>query len=544
MRLNKWLFLILILGSVLRLFALGEFNPGFFRDESAIAVNAYSIWQTGRDEYGFAFPVVFRSFEVFFMPLYIYLLAPIVGIFGLNEFNSRVLSAVSGIFALLSIYLIAFQIWKEKAAALLSSFLLAISPWHILYSRGSFEGNLALTLFSFGFLFLLKFLEKSTVLNLSLSTLLFILSMYSYQSERLVVPLLGLISFILLFKKIIALQKKLFIPILITVFLMIPILSLSFEPGSYHRAFGVSIFSGESVPPGWIEGRPAGIFVNNVYFLRLRQVSALYLSYFSARNLFFEGDANLQRGAENFSVFYGILLPALIFGFVLVFREKRKITWLLVSWVLLAPLPASLTSDPFHTYRSLLLYFPLTILMGAGLYKIFKFSRFRVFPLFFLAVLLFNLSLFLYSYFALTPVTRAKDWDYGYKELAGFIAQQRDYTKVVIDDQNTEGYIHFLFFNKTDPEIYHAEVARLGPLNNYYYSKADEIRPNKIGNIYFRKVDWPTERGDVGTIFVFPAKRLYPSEYFGDPKIKLIKEIYYPDKTVAYRILKVIELPD
>jgi len=472
------------------------------------------------------------------MPLYIYLLAPIVGLFGLNEFTVRSLSAISGIFALLAIYLITFQIWKREKLALLSTFLLAISPWHILYSRGTFEGNLGLTLFTYGFYFLLKFIEKNTVKNLSLSVLIFTLSMYSYQSQRLVVPLLGLIAFFLIFKRIVVLKTKLIIPIILAFLLMLPILSLMFQPGSYHRAFGVSIFSRESPVPGWIEGQDSGIFVNNQYFLRGRQLAALYLSYFSPRNLFFEGDSNLQRGAENFSAFYGILFPALILGLVLLFRDKRQETRLLASWILIAPIPAALTSDPFHTYRSLLLFFPLTILISAGVFKINDYLKSRYFIGIVLCILIVNLSQFLYSYFVLTPAARATDWDYGYRQMVEFISTQTDYEKVVIDDLKTEGYIHFLFFNRTKPDQYHNEVSKQGTVEDYYYSSAEKIRPSKLGNIHFRKVDWPSERGDNKTIFVFPPERLFPSE-FDDPKIKLLKEIYYPDKSVAFRIIKV-----
>lgn len=540
----KFLILILILGAVLRLVALGQYNPGFFRDEAAIGYNAYSIWETGRDEFGFKLPIVFRSFEVFFMPLYIYLLSPVVGIFGLNEFNVRVLSAIAGIFGILGIYLIVFQIWKNEKTALFSAFILTISPWHILYSRGAFEGNLALSLFIFGFLALLKFIEKSSVKNLSLAILFYILSMYSYQSERLVVPLLGLFAFILLFKKIKLLRLKLIIPVALAVFLMLPILSLTFQPGSYHRAFGTSIFSTESHVPGWEIGEPEGFIVNNSTFLRIRQFAALYLSYFSPRSLFFEGDANLQRGVENFSTFYSILFPALIIGFMLVFKDKRKELRLITAWILFAPVPAALTADPFHTYRSLLLYFPLTILITVGIFRIFKFLKFRIFSLLIFVVLLFDLSQFLYSYFVLTPAARARDWDYGYRQMVEFINTQTDYDKVVVDDEETEGYIHFLFFGKIDPAVYHQELGKLGPVENYYYSRADKIRPNNIGKIYFRKTAWALERGDNKTIFVFPAGKLYPSEYENDPKIKLLKVIYYPDKKVAYRILKIDKPPE
>ena len=533
------LILIVVIGAILRLVALGDYNPGFFRDEAAIGYNAYSIWQTGKDEYGFFLPTVFRSFEVFFMPLYIYLLAPIVGIFGLTEFNVRVLSAISGILAIPAAFLITLQIWKNQKPALLSAFLLTISPWHILYSRGTFEGNLGLTLFVYGFWALLRFLDKSSLKNLTIAVVLFILSMYSYQSERVVTPLLGLITFAFCYKTILSLKQKLIIPIILAILLMLPILSLSLQPGSYHRAFGVSVFSRESSVPGWKETEPQGLIVNNYIFLRARQITALYFSYYSPRNLFFEGDANLQRGAENFSVFYALLFPALIAGLIKILKDKRTEVKLLIAWIIIAPIPAALTSDPFHTYRALLLFFPLIIVMAGGLTWLFEFLRFRVVVAAVILTLCLSLSQFLYSYFVITPAVRAVEWDYGYKEIFEYLNTQTDYDKIVIDDELTTPYIHYLFFNKTDPAVYHDEVAKLGPLNDYYYSKTDVIRPENIGKFHFRKVDWPSERGDNKTIFVFPARRLFPSEFENDPKIKLLKEMYYPDKTVSFRILKI-----
>ena len=138
---KRILIIIVVFGAVLRIAWLGTIPSGFFRDEAAISYNAYSIWQTGMDEFGVRFPLVFRSFEVFFLPLYIYLSAPIVGLLGLSVFSSRFLSAISGTFAIYFAYGVAKQIWNEKVG-LWGAFILAICPWHIFYSRGTFEGNL------------------------------------------------------------------------------------------------------------------------------------------------------------------------------------------------------------------------------------------------------------------------------------------------------------------------------------------------------------------------------------------------------------------
>lgn len=528
------LVVLLILGITLRIIWLGKIPSGFFRDEAALGYNAYSIWKTGGDEFGMKFPLVFRSFEVFFLPAYAYISAPIVGLLGLSEFSTRLLSSLVGISALIFIYLIAKEIWNKKVV-LFALLVLVISPWHIFYSRGTFEGNLALTFFTAGFFFWIKFLKLKTGKTFLISIFLFALSMYSYQAERLVVPLFAVVAILLSLPILIKLRNKLVIPTLIVFVFLIPLLSLSFKSGGYHRAFGVSVFSQEKTPPGWVEGKEAGILTNNIFYLRGRQIASLYLSYFSPRNLFVEGDFDKQRSVENMSVFYVWMAPAMLIGVWFAIKSKLKSQKLLLAWMVLGPLPAALTGDPFHTYRSLLFYMPLAIFAGVGLSRVYRLIR--SFGLVLLVV--GSLALFSFNYFIITPATRARAWDYGYKDIVEFVNSLPKGTKVVIDDPWTESYIHFLFLNKVDPTFYQVEVGKLGSVGVYYYTNSDKIRPNKFGDFEFRPVDWPTERGNEGVIFVMTVDRLPVSEFKGDPKVKLLKEIYYPDKSVAYRIVQI-----
>ena len=57
---NLGLILILILAAVLRFYQLGQNPPSLDWDETAHGYNAYSILKTGRDEYGYKFPLYFR----------------------------------------------------------------------------------------------------------------------------------------------------------------------------------------------------------------------------------------------------------------------------------------------------------------------------------------------------------------------------------------------------------------------------------------------------------------------------------------------------
>jgi hypothetical protein len=314
---------------------------------------------------------------------------------------------------------------------------------------------------------------------------------------------------------------------------MIPLLSLTFKPGGYHRAVGVSIFSQVTNPPGWVSDVKPGVLINNKIYLRIREVSSLYLSYFSPRNLFTLGDYNLQRSVENFSVFYGFMIIGLLFGVWKIIKEGNVYTKLLLSWVMFAPVPAALTGDPFHTYRALLMFVPLSILIGFG------FSRLK-YQIIFVGVSLVVLSIFIFNYVFSTQVVRAHDWDYGYKEMIGFVNTLPEGTRVIVDDPWTESYIHFLFFNKVGPAVYQKEMTKLGDVSNYYYSDSGEIRPNKLGSYEFRKVDWPTERGDVGTVFVMWADTLPDSEFKNDPKVLLLHEIHYPGGKIAFKIVKIL----
>lgn len=514
---------LILFGAILRLAFLGELPSGFFRDEAALGYNAYSIWQTGRDEYGKFLPVVFRSFEVFFLPAYVYLSAPLVGLLGPSELSVRLLSGLSGVALLYLAYLIASEIWGKKAGIFAVLFL-AISPWHIFYSRGAFEGNLALTLFAAGFYFWIKFLKEQKPANFAASVFAFTLSMYSYQAERLVVPLFALVALFFSREMIWKAKKKILLPSVLTFVFLLPLLLFWFSEGGLSRAYNVSIFSNGAATP----------------LQTGRQVTSLYLSYFSPRNLFVEGDYDRQRSVENASVFYAFLLPLMLVGAWRVFQRRGLGDKLLLAWVFIAPLPAAFTGDPFHTYRSLLLYLPLTLFAGAGAAQVYK--RVGRKALFSSGLLLFtvgSLVLFLFNYVYITQSTRAKDWDYGYRELVSYLETLPKENKITIDDPKTQSYIHYLFFTKIPPAIYQSEVSALGPIDEYYYADSEDHKPYKVGNIEFREVDWPAERGDTGKIFAMAAERLPESEFESDPNVELLKEVYYPDKTVAFRIVRI-----
>src|SRR2546423_2218531 len=91
------LFAIVILSAVLRLYQLGAVPISPDWDEAALGYNAYSIMQTGRDEFGTLLPVVLRSFDDYKPALYTYLIIPFIPFFDLTVLAVRLPSALFGI---------------------------------------------------------------------------------------------------------------------------------------------------------------------------------------------------------------------------------------------------------------------------------------------------------------------------------------------------------------------------------------------------------------------------------------------------------------
>ena len=64
----------------------------------------HTLLQTGVDEYGNKFPIIFKSFADDKHPVHIYLTAVVVKLFGLTDFNIRATSAGIGVLSVFAIF--------------------------------------------------------------------------------------------------------------------------------------------------------------------------------------------------------------------------------------------------------------------------------------------------------------------------------------------------------------------------------------------------------------------------------------------------------
>ena len=100
-----------------------------------------------------------------------------------------------------------------------------------------------------------------------------------------------------------------------------------------------------------------------------RGITQRYTDHFSGRFLFFEGDWNNKRlGVPYMGHLYYLDIILLGIGFTLLIRNnKQKEVLFLFSWLIISPIPASLTRESVSAVRSLNMVIPLSIIGGVGL---------------------------------------------------------------------------------------------------------------------------------------------------------------------------------
>lgn len=548
--------IILFIAIFLRLWQLGSVPISPDWDEAALGYNAYSILHTGRDEYGQFLPVVFRSFDDYKPGLYIYLSIPSIAVFGLSTFAVRLPSAIAGISTVIIAFFLVRELFTSYIKTTFNSTnlafvvmsLLAISPWHLQFSRIAFEANIGLCFNVLGVYLFLLALRKPWLL--SLTWLSFILSMYAYQSEKVFTPLIFL-SLMVIFRKIVwRLPKKyLIVSACIALIALIPLINFSFtNKEAFARAKGVSIFSKSTellanttkkVEQDKKRNDIAGLFLHNWRLEYGRIILSNYLAHFNPIWIFIKGDyQNNRHHAPDMGLEYLVLMPFILIGIYQLIFEKfdNKIKLVIFSWFLFSPIPASITIDVPHAVRTLNMLPTLQIFSALGIItvylylsklfrkelkqKVFSFSIFIIIILAFP----FNFIYYLDQYFVQQNYFYAYDWQYGYENVIEHLKPiKNNYKKILVSNRGsmTQSYMFFLFYLQYDPKKYLQ--------NGGTGSGGFATMSNSFANFEFRTFDYYKE----------PPETLFVGSPADFPEVfQTIHLVRYPNGDEAIRVVK------
>ena len=457
------LFLIILLASFLRLYKLGSVPPSLYWDEASLGYNAYSILTTGHDEHGRFLPLTnFAAFGDYKPPGYIYATVPSIAVFGLNEFAIRFPSALFGILTVLLSYFLAKKLFENAVVALLTSFFLAISPWHLQFSRYDHEANF-MTFFSILGLVLFLYSFKKYPLFVA-SSVSFGIALNTYHGAKIWVPLFLLCIFYWYKKEILSFGSKLLFPVLILAIFTLPIIG--------------------NFPQSLIRGESVGIFQNEK---PLKTFISGYLSHYSPNFLFISGDPIGRHSVVGMGQLYIFELPLILLGLIALIQARTRDTKFFLAWLLLAPIPSAMATPTPHALRSItfLPVWSIIAAYGAGSFAAFRIgNRLKLSIALIVALLgLYNFATYLHLYYKHEPKLKSPDWSDGYKEMVSYVVKvAKNYEIITISNYYGRPYVFVLFYSEYDPRLYQPQSADKEKFDKYEFfgTSWEKKTPGKV----------------------------------------------------------------
>lgn len=511
----RLLLAIVLVGFILRFWQLGAVPPSPDWDEAALGYNAYSVLKTGRDEYGVWFPRTLRSFDDYKPPLYMYLTIPVVAAFGLETWVVRLPSAVMGMLAIVGVYALCGELLRRvsqqkeyKYIPFISAILLAISPWHIQFSRIAFEANTGVTLNIWGIYALLRGFRSPRWL--SLSAVLFGLSLYAYHSQRIFAPLLVLATAAIYWQELRKVRVKyIVLSIIVGLLVVAPLVPVLLDPTTLTRLRGTSSLadqtrllanSVEKLEASRQSGNVIGMVFDNRRIVWAKTLAEGYLSHFSLRWLFLTGD-NPRHHAPDNGLLYLWELPFICLGMVWIYYRGKTLRAFLFGWLLLAPIAASPTTELPHAIRTLVFLPVWQIFAAFGLVYALRWVAGKptlirnTLILFSIIVISGNIVFYLYMYFRQMNREYSLSWQYGYQQAVSFAQNNYDrYTKIIVSPKLEQPHMFFLFYLKYDPVAY---LAGGGTKSGGFAENR-----NTFGKYEFRPIIWDQEKRDGTELYI------------------------------------------
>jgi len=529
MRLNKWLIIVLTFSLFLRVYKLNSLE--LFGDELDVGYQAYSLLKTGKDYMGQTFPTYIHSLSEWRAPLLMYATAPFVAIFGLNEWGVRLAPVFFGVLSIYLLYLLVRKLSKNEKLGLITSFILAITPWHLHYSRAAFEVTLLLSLVLGG---TLMFLNKKWLI----SAILFGLSFYTYNTANIFVLFFGLSLLFIARPKIVG-NKKIISAGVVLFIILVPLIISIFSGTGRERFSLISIFNNPKTIAQVVYKRNSGvnpklerIFYNKgVYWAK--EFFSNYLTAFSPQFLFLTGDPNPRHSSPLFGQLYLVFAPLILLGLMAIFKNKNKqLKQVVFSWLLIAPIAGSLTvGGGNQATRLFLMVVPLAILVALGLSQIkIKLINLGIFAVFGFCTLF---------YFHELTVHYSKEsfkyWHYGFEESFSWLAEnQDDFDQIIVNNSYEPGLLRYLFWTKANPRDFQKQFT------------GDQIKENilanfngfSVNNFYFGsiaqedKLGWLQENLNKDTIYMAVQLDEAPGDWdWGQDSpegLVILKTVYNP----------------
>jgi 4-amino-4-deoxy-L-arabinose transferase-like glycosyltransferase len=464
-------FAVVLLGGLLRLWALGDNPPGIFRDEAEKALNGWAIADRGAafefvQGIGGGPAVNWRSWPLFIgvngvktSAIYQYALALFVGGGRPSALLTRLPAAFAGIASVIALFALARLLYGAPVA-LCAAFWLAVSPWSVAFSRWALQGSFIPLFMTLGVGGLAMGMRRRPVWLLLGGSALG-LAFYTYSGARPFLLAFAAVSALILWKRLSERREKRRAIGALALFLVFaaPTLAMMLAPGGMSRFGAISVFGGDG---GFMQA--IGSMISN------------YFSHFSPSFLIVRGDLNLRHGVDSFGELYHVEFVFALLGIWRLAKDRPPELPLLAAWLVLFPVGAMLTNpaEMPHALRTIVAL-PLPQLLAAHGMVWFA-SRAKAAPdgaetslgsprrtrIAYAAAGLFvflSVAAFSYDLFVRYPDYSARQWETGFGEaLAGARREAEPGAPVYISGSIAMSWYLTMYYDSVSP----GELAKQG----------------------------------------------------------------------------------
>lgn len=433
---NVYLVLIVLLALLLRTVWLWQIPNGVFHDEALNGYESYSVLTTLHDRYGRFLPLFYNSFgEDYRDGFYILFTVPFIKLFGLNPFSIRLPAAIIGSATVIVVYFLAKELFSSNKFGLIAALCLAVSPWHIQFSRIAFRAILLPFFVCIAVLFFIKSFKNPKYI--ALSSLLFGVGLYTYASARVFIPLFVLCLAIRYWKHLYKNKIYTFVGLLLFTGILALLSTVWLSPQGMLRVESVGI--------------------NN----NLSTIIPTYLSYFSPNFLFINGAGNVSHSPAKIGQLYYWEIFTIIIGIITIFKLTAKQRDILILWLVLYPLPAAIVGDPDivsgpHALRAIVGTPIFAIISAQGLIFLESFLKpQKIWRLFYLFILILSLIFIWKRYFIDYYLYETRIWSFGLREAINYTNNvSTECVFISRDVYDVPVYIQIPFITKYPPIKY------------------------------------------------------------------------------------------
>ena len=490
---------ILLFTAVSRLYDPANYPAAFGQDEIVVGYDAYCLLHTARDHHGEFLPLMPRMFNDYLSGVQTYWTIPFIALLGPTEHAVRFACSIPNVVFVLLMFLVTRRLFKSIEAALLTSFVVAIAPWHIFFSRWAVQPNFVPFFLLLFIVVFHKAMDSQSVARgyawSILAGFAFVLLAQIYPAQMFFAPFLALVLGLMY------LQRKFFQLLVMGSAVMLGM--LPFVIARLHRPAAIARFYKETI-----------LFEHD--FLSLFWMR--YTEYLSPAFLFEPLRTNYWQQFPGTAYFPMFLSPFLAFGlFILivllllpaivpyplgkrippaVIRKIQAIDLIslrrgalfVFCWLLLAPVPAALFVQMEYSTRAIQLFPVICLVMALGLTA--SMWVIRLIPLrsirwgiilVFIAITGFHLKAVVQSmrndndYFKDTM-------QFGLQEAIEYLDKQPGLKEAYFEPLN-QAYIYYLFYAHIDPRT--LDTTELSPPPPVRWEDWHYLSIPRVRNYYF-----------------------------------------------------------